>query len=476
MADTGFIAVSSKGKGFVVGFFLLVDVFLLGVAGAPSQPGGKIVLPIEQNWDPANPLLWSIRPEDRKLFAGGGQSSAQNRGTDAKAAGVTPPDYTWDPNNPPLWTVRPEDRDKFLGGTGASKVNDATMSNHKPAPCANKERTATLYQFLPPEEGMGFPDTCEKWNTESYGNYECTTFCQTSVKFEWAQEVPFAHSECHFPVSCGLSEDDSVTSGWNGGGSIKAQFVKALKIGADGGFSHSWSESEGRKFDVNLTEGQCGYFTFVPVKRIVCGGITEPAYPPRWYDLGSCKAGPKNTHLCVDQLWTVRNKKSPDLDFEITDGTVIFVYTDCFTRRPLPMNKQDPVYQAPGVAMHEDVLDGVRQSWVWNTCYLWNMGAKDKLSLYIHGSGFKDSMIGPEGKKLIERVSHCARSVDGVISDVEFTWYYSGYPGEDPKMTGAMWVFMADVPSNIRPGYLGDAMMELGGTTKDKCIGDKFQG
>ncbi|KAK1585516.1 uncharacterized protein LY79DRAFT_591377 [Colletotrichum navitas] len=450
MEAISFSAPSSKGKGVMVGFFLLVEVFLRGVTGAPSQPDSKKSSPV------------------------------QNRDSDAKTAASTPLNYTWDPRNTPLWTVRPEDRQK------------ASKSDDEPDPCANKDRPATLYKtyennecppkrkFLPLERGMGFADTCEEWNTERYLQYACTTFCQTSTRFEWAQEVPFPHSACYFPIFCGLSEDDSVKLGWNMGGNFKIQFIKALKIGMTGGYSHDWSESESRKFDVDLAESQCGYFTFIPVKRIIwyvcclqafilqtpdhvdlfsfrCG-ITEPDCPPRWYDFGSCKAGPKNTHLCI------------------SNGTIIFVYTDCFSRRPLPMNKQDPVYHAPGVALHHDVLDGIRQSWVGNTCYMWNMGTEGKLSLYIHGSGSKDSMIDPEGKKLIERVNHCARSVDGVISRAEFNWYYSGYAGEDPKMTGAMWVSVADVPSNIRRGCPDDAMMELGESTKDKCIGEKFEG
>ncbi|EFQ34746.1 hypothetical protein CGRA01v4_08169 [Colletotrichum graminicola] len=487
METISFSATSSKGKGVMVGFCLLVEVFLRGVTGARSQPDSKKVFPFEHNWDPANPPLWSIRSEDHELFTVGRSSPVQIRDTDAKTAGFTSLKHTWDPHNPPLWTVRPEDRQK-VPGQHYSQMAEASKSSEETDPCANKDKPATLYKtyennecppkhkFLPLEKGMGFADTCEGWNTEDFRKHDCITFCQTSTRFEWAQEVPFPHSECHFPISCGLSEGDSVKSGWNMGGNVKVQFIKALKIGVTGGYSSDWSESEGRKFDVNLTEGQCGYFTFVPVKRIVCGGITEPDYPPRWYDFGLCKAGPKNTHLCVDKLWTIKSQRIKDPNHEIPDGTIIFVYTDCFSRRPLPMNKQDPVYHAPGVALHHDVLDGIRQSWVWNTCYMWNMGAEGKLSLYIHGSGFKDSMVGPEGKKLIERVNHCARSVDGVISGAEFNWYYSVYPGEDPKITGAMWVFMADVPSNIRPGCLGDAMIELGGITKDKCIGDKFEG
>ncbi|KAK2024940.1 hypothetical protein LX32DRAFT_675716 [Colletotrichum zoysiae] len=477
MEAIGFSAASSKGKGVMVGFFLIVEAFLLGVVGAPSQLDSKSALPIEHNWDPVIPPLWSIRPEDLEFFTARKSTSVQNRNIDDKAVGATTLNYTWDPQNPPLWTVRPEHRQKFMGSAISSQLDEVTKLSEKPNPCANKNEPATLYRtylsnecppkrkFLPLEEGM------EKYLFES-----CTAFCQQSTRFEWAQEVPFPHYECHFPISCGLSEGDSVTTGWNAGGNIKVQHIKALKVGITGGYHQSWSETESRKFDVDLTEGQCGYFTFVPVKKVVCGGLTEPDYRPKWYDFGVCKSGPKNSHICVSQPWTIKSQKITDPNYEIPDGTIIFVYTDCFSRRPLPMSKQDPVYQAPGVALHHDVLDGIRQGWVWNTCYMWNMGAKDKLSLYIHGSGFKDSMIGPEGKILIERVNHCARSVDGVISGVEFNWYHSDSPEEYPKMTGAMWVLMADVPSNIRPGCLGDAMMELGGSTKDKCVGDKFVG
>ncbi|KAK1988860.1 hypothetical protein LZ30DRAFT_683583 [Colletotrichum cereale] len=487
MVVFSFYAASSMGKRVMVGVFLLVEVFLLGVAGAPSQSNGK-ELPLGYNWDPANPPLWSIRPEDREFFTVGKSYSLQNRGTDAKVASATPFNYTWDPQDPPPWTIRPEHRNNLLGNTMSSQEAKAAKGNNEPVPCENKDRPAKLYEvygvdecppnyrFLPLEKGMGFADTCEEWNTYFYFLTQCTTFCQTTTRFEWAQEVPYPHSECHFPIQCGLSESDSTTTGWSGGLSTKVQPMKALKIGITGGWSYSYGDAEGKKFDVQLTEGQCGYFTFVPVKKVVCGGLTEPAETPRWYDLSVCKSYPKNSRQCDNQLWKIKGQRLNKADYEIPDGTIIFVYTDCLTRMPLPMSKQDPVYQAPGVALHHEALHRIKEGWVWNTCYMWNMGVKDKLSLYIHGSGFSDSMIGPEGKKLTERVNHCVRAAEGVISDVEFTWYHSGTPGEDPKKTGAMWIFMADVPSNIRPGCLGDAMMELGGSTKDQCVGDKFGG
>ncbi|GKT93498.1 hypothetical protein Ct61P_11348 [Colletotrichum tofieldiae] len=433
MVAISFPGISSKGKGVMIGIFLLGMLFLLGVTGAPSQGNGMVV-PIEYNWDPANPPLWSLRPEDRDAFTMDKSSAVRKRGNEAKIAGFTPLNYTWNPRT-------------LHSGLSALKIaRDALL-------CLWSQGMPPKNKFLPFKQGKMRFDTCEGWNKNKYDDGGCTSFCETSTKFEWAQEVPFSHSECHYPIKCGMTETDSVNSGWTVGVGAKVQFWKALKIGVTGGWHHSWGTTKGKKWDVDLKEGECGYFTFVPVKKVV------------W-----------NFQYCDNQLWTIKDHNNPkDVQTEIPDGTIIFVYTDCLTRLPLPMSKQDPVYRAPGVALNHDILDSIQEGWVWNTCYLWDMGVKDQLSLYIHGSGFKDSMIGPKGYKLIERVSHCVRASEGVMKDVEFAWFYSGYPGDDAKRTGAVWVFMADVPNNIRPGCLGEAIMELGGTTMDNCVGDKFE-
>ncbi|GKT45416.1 uncharacterized protein ColSpa_05597 [Colletotrichum spaethianum] len=469
MIATAISAASSKGKGVMMGILLLRN---------------GIVVPIEYNWDPANPPLWSLRPKDRDSIATDKSSSLQIRGTGAKTSGITPLIYNWDPQDPPLWTIRPKDRNDFLASTMSSDQIETLNSDGGSVPCANKNKPATLYhvygpddcppkyQFLPFAEGNGQLDTCEGWNKGWYTDNGCTTFCETSTRFEWAQEVPFSHSECHYPIKCGMTKTESVSSGWNVGVSAKIQFWKALKIGVTGGWHHSWGTARAKKWDVDLKEGQCGYFTFVPVKKVVCGGITEPSWQPN-FDWDGCNySPPKNSEYCDNQLWTIKDSKNSKE--EVPDGTIIFVYTDCLTRLPLPMSEQDPVYRAPGVALSHDVLDSIQQGWVWNTCYMWRMGVEGYLGLYIHGSGFKDSMIGPEGTHLRERINHCVRAAEGVIRDVKFEWYENGYPGDDAKVMGAAWLFMADVPENIRPGCIGDAIMELGGTTMHNCVGDKF--
>ncbi|GJC78514.1 hypothetical protein ColLi_01352 [Colletotrichum liriopes] len=500
MVAISFAGISSRGKEVMIGIFLLSVLFLLGVTGAPSQGNGMVV-PIEYNWDPANPPLWSLRPEDRDAFTIDKSSAFQKRENEANIAGFTPLNYTWNPRDPPLWTIRPEDRKKYLTSSlGTHHIATQNIDDNSARDallCLWSQGMPPKNKFLPFKQGKMRFDTCEGWNKNKYDDGGCTSFCETSTKFEWAQEVPFSHSECHYPIKCGMTETDSVNSGWTVGVGAKVQFWKALKIGVTGGWHHSWGTAKGKKWDVDLKEGECGYFTFVPVKKVVwyvfckllslkdlivltclclSGGITEPSSPPGWGDFGFCNSYPRNFQYCDNQLWTIKDHNNPkDVQTEIPDGTIIFVYTDCLTRLPLPMSKQDPVYRAPGVALNHDILDSIQEGWVWNTCYLWDMGVKGQLSLYIHGSGFKDSMIGPKGYKLIERVSHCVRASEGVMKDVEFAWFHSGYPGDDAKRTGAVWVFMADVPNNIRPGCLGEAIMELGGTTMDNCVGDKFE-
>ncbi|KAK6221739.1 hypothetical protein QIS74_04611 [Colletotrichum tabaci] len=487
MVAIGLSPGSSKGKGVNTGVFLLIMAFLLGVAGAPSQPNGKIA-PAKDGWDPANRPIWTLRLEDRDRLTSGNAFALQDRDADSKYARFNQSTFYWDAKDPPLWTIRPEDRrDFFASKKDAHQLKTRNINDI--IPCVDKDKPATLYhtysimdcppqnKFLSFSDGMMRFDTCEGWNkgTDKYKKDGCMSFCETDTTFEWAQEVPFPHSQCHYSVKCGMAETDLVNLGWNVGRNTTVNTLKALKDGISGGWDHSYGTAKGKKWDVDLMEGECGYFTFVPVKKVVCGGITEPASPPG--DSGLCSSDPKNHRQCDDQLWTIKAKNANGTAHaEITDGTILFVYTDCLTRLPLSMDKQDPVYRAPGVALSPKALDAIQQGWVWNTCYLWSMGIKGQLSLYIHGSGFKDSMIGPKGQKLIDRVRSCVKASKGTMNNIEFVWYHSGYPGDDAKITGAMWVFMADVPDTIKPGCLGEAIIELGGATTDKCVGVKFKG
>ncbi|KXH64248.1 hypothetical protein CNYM01_10427 [Colletotrichum nymphaeae SA-01] len=480
---------SPEGKGVMTGIFLLIALFLLGVDGAPAQDGR--VIPLEYDWDPANPPLWTMRPEDRERFL---ENDIFNIGKRDNKIGnftsITPLNYTWDPANPPLWTIRPEDRN------GSSHANTKASSEHMNAasaePCSDKTKPATLYyeykaedcppknKFLSFKEGMMKFDTCANWNTGGdtrWWNDGCTSFCQLRTTFEWAQEVPFPGSDCHSPIKCGMTDSESVGSGWSVGASTKLQFLKAFKVGVSGGWSHNYGQAKGKKWDIELEAGECGYFTFVPVKKVVCGGMTTAHRKPTFWELNCCNLGdiqPVNWKSCDNQMWMIEGDK---MDGEwsghlIPDGVIIFVYTDCRTRLPLPMEKQDPVYRAPGVALAHSVIDSIQQGWVWNTCYFWNMKVPGKRALYIRGSNFKDGVIGTFGENISKLVRSCAG--EGGVSNMEFDWYYNGKPDDTPKEKGPVWMYQADVPDTIRPGCIGEGLMDMGAVTQDQCVGDKL--
>lgn len=186
------------------------------------------------------------------------------------------------------------------------------------------------------------------------------------------------------------------------------------------------------------------------------------------------KKGPRNFgNHCSSQLWLIKNTgNARNPDEMIPDGTLLFVYTDCATRRPLPMELQDPVYRSPGVALDHDTISAMQESWVWNTCYFWDMNVAGERALYIRGSGFRDDKIGSNGELLLEKVKACA---GGNLKNHKFTWYDNGKPEDSAKVRGATWLFEGDVPDTIRPGCVGEAVMEVGGVTQDQCFGDKFE-
>ncbi|KAF4919656.1 hypothetical protein CGCVW01_v007650 [Colletotrichum viniferum] len=93
-----------------------------------------------------------------------------------------------------------------------------------------------------------------------------TAIAPAFVKF--SEERPFPHSECHYTIQCGMTESESTSWSYRWCGTGKVQYEKALNIGITG--SYSWGESKamGHSWSINLKPDQCGYFNFIPVRKI----------------------------------------------------------------------------------------------------------------------------------------------------------------------------------------------------------------
>ncbi|TVY31265.1 hypothetical protein LOCC1_G008877 [Lachnellula occidentalis] len=172
-------------------------------------------------------------------------------------------------------------------------------------------------------------------------SWKCEQFCQLATTFVYGQEQPFANAYCHGPQTCTISSTETRTITWNF--SFNPKFLEAYQVGITGGFSVAKAEAFARAFSIKMENGQCGYFTFVPVIKKTCGKIGAPT---------SCTARANvNEDVCMEQLHL--NKDGS------IDGETIFVRSDCATRMPLGKDKQDPVYQQPGVPLDR----GLQESW-----------------------------------------------------------------------------------------------------------------
>ncbi|KAB5560304.1 hypothetical protein GE09DRAFT_1220955 [Coniochaeta sp. 2T2.1] len=113
---------------------------------------------------------------------------------------------------------------------------------------------------------------CEGWDRRNEQE-DCASFCQTSTIFTRAQEVPFPLSECHWPMECTLTHDD--TASWNWGIGFQGKLKLAFVVGISGGYGQTYGMSDGHSWKFTPAPHECGYFSFIPVKKTTCGPFTE---------------------------------------------------------------------------------------------------------------------------------------------------------------------------------------------------------
>ncbi|KAF6810609.1 hypothetical protein CMUS01_13429 [Colletotrichum musicola] len=383
--------------------------------------------------------------------------------------------FSWDPKDPPLWTIRPEDREIFEAD------REAYIQKQHANPCEGKEHAARLYrQYVendcPAKFRMNPDGSCQGW--ENYEN-ECASFCQIRTYFEWASEVPFPNSACRGPSSCSVSEKDTTNVGW--AISLTGREGKAARVGVSGGLKGHWGTSPGRSKKVDLRDGQCGYFTWVPVRKVACGTVSLAAPARPIFGLGRCDTdtthGAKSLeNVCGHEMWRVRDDvKGKD----VPDGTLLFVYTDCQTREPLPMDKQDPVYTAPGVALDSKSVQSLLRTGklgsAQSTCSIAKTDAPGQKRVTISGWGFSDDKIGSQGGSLLAAVQGCVRAAaqDGaIVRNSRFDRHKSeDAPDGSLAEKGAVdyWKFSADVPADTTAECVNEVLLAMGGSAQDRC-------
>ncbi|KAJ5159063.1 uncharacterized protein N7500_008714 [Penicillium coprophilum] len=154
----------------------------------------------------------------------------------------------------------------------------------------------------------------------------CVAFCQLRTRFVYGREFPLG-IWCDGPP-CKI-ENFTKTMTWSV--DMSPQFEKGLDDGISGGWQSKITSDvgpRGMSHEVPLNEGH-----------------------------GTLSHQKTRANRCMNYMHTIQNYCVDDLrrySDSTVDGETIFVYTDCMTRRPLPMDQQSSTYSLPGVALDWD--------------------------------------------------------------------------------------------------------------------------
>ncbi|KAI0803524.1 hypothetical protein GGR55DRAFT_700080 [Xylaria sp. FL0064] len=272
----------------------------------------------------------------------------------------------------------------------------------------HEDACPAIHKFDPEKPGQ-----CE--GADDWQNV-CRTFCQVRTEFVYGQESPFVGTYCHGPFTCSISTSDTTTITYMGNIDVNGELFNALKFGVTGGYSQASAQAVARSFSLQLDQGQCGYFTFVPVKKTYCGtfshGKLHYVYPDFYY----CDSVVNEGNICDEMPWTVDGK---------ADGETIFVRTDCATRQPLPLDQQDPVYQRHGVPLDRGLVATMLNTWAQDTCKVDYQFFDDYFE--VTGTNWSTDLLGDNGDNVKNAISHC-----GSLTSWKFelrsdnAWFASG--------------------------------------------------
>ena len=142
-------------------------------------------------------------------------------------------------------------------------------------PCNWKNAELVLYHRYDSEECrprrvIYVNGDCPMEKTEiEPGTFICAGFCQESTEYYYGRETIFlANPYCHGPMSCAIQETKTVQVQYSFSSSISIKYSEVFNLGISGGVSKTTSTARAQTKTVSLEEGQCGYFTFIPIFKL----------------------------------------------------------------------------------------------------------------------------------------------------------------------------------------------------------------
>ena len=100
----------------------------------------------------------------------------------------------------------------------------------------------------------------------------CAGFCEIRTTYYYGRESiflanPYCHGYGEKAATCSISETQTTTASLSFNVPVSVKYTDALSFGITGGYSQTWSQAIAQSKSISLSQGECGYWTFLPIVK-----------------------------------------------------------------------------------------------------------------------------------------------------------------------------------------------------------------
>ena len=100
----------------------------------------------------------------------------------------------------------------------------------------------------------------------------CAGFCENRTTYSYGRESiflanPYCHGYGQKAATCSISETQTTTASLSFSVPATVKFTDTLSAGVSGGYTRTWSHAIAQTKSISLGEGECGYWTFLPIVK-----------------------------------------------------------------------------------------------------------------------------------------------------------------------------------------------------------------
>ncbi len=101
-----------------------------------------------------------------------------------------------------------------------------------------------------------------------FGGPVCASYCEIRTNYFYGRESIFlANPYCHGPLTCTITDAETTQVSFSLNIPMSVKLWDIFSAGLTGGFTKQWNDAHAEAKSINLNEGRCGYFTFLPILK-----------------------------------------------------------------------------------------------------------------------------------------------------------------------------------------------------------------